>query len=119
MRAFNLEAARRGEPIAIMTCSKESHPMGWVTTESCTFVGVRQNGFVVIEQKNDSGANVLNTVGSGILRMAPRQTVLFIEIWRDEQGRYNTRATDPSGWSDNVCPRGVKIDTLSYALVEE
>jgi hypothetical protein len=112
MRIFNLEAARRGEPIqAKIPEGRMGDPL-WF---DATFVGVDRVGRVVIE----SAQYGLERVSLSDLRMAPRQVTIFIEVWLDDRsGRFASRVVHPDGYASDACLSGEKIDTISYVRFE-
>ena len=71
MKPFDLEAAKRGEPICLISLSAN-------TTIPVRFVGTRSDGRVVIET-TDGGSTY--TYDAEALVMAPNRVTLYVVTW--------------------------------------
>ena len=86
MKPFDLEAAKRGEPI--LYALNPSYPI--------TFIGARRDGSIVYED-TDGGLATIREMG---LRMAPKKRTVWVNLYRTS-GRgcyYNSEADANSCW---------------------
>ncbi len=84
MKPFDLEAAKRGEPFGY-----QFH------NGSCklrAFIGVRSNGEIVYEHPRDGS---LDSTSATNLRMLPRKTARWVNIYRRSDGTLRLSNTGP------------------------
>jgi hypothetical protein len=73
MKPFDLEAAKRGDPVFL-----EGQHTGWNYCGPVFFVGVSENGLPVVEINSKPART-----SPEYLRMAPRKRTVWLNFWQD------------------------------------
>jgi len=109
VKPFDRKAAVRGEPVQALVDG------GWTDVK---YVGVGYNDHFIIDHPQHGSLRIRSAES---LRMAPKVTVLAIEIWRDPKGGFWTNCVDQYGVSHGYGFGGhdwKKIETLHYQICE-
>ena len=107
MRKFDLEAAKRGDPVEAIVDGE------WTDVK---FVGLGYDCDVIVDHLRHGSLRIRSTDN---LRMAPRKTTIAIELWRDDRsGRFASRVVHSDGCASDACLFGEKIDTIPYVVFE-
>ncbi|HEX7906794.1 MAG TPA: hypothetical protein VF534_01695 [Paraburkholderia sp.] len=83
MKPFDLDAAKRGEPIQVLYRDQ------WI---DAYFVGVSKTGHIVAE--GDYASGQFSTWGGDNVRMAPRKRTVYVNLWKGELRPGNVYVTE-------------------------
>jgi hypothetical protein len=111
MRPFDLEAAKRGEPILLMLASE--YDMAPVR-----LVGMLTDGRHVVERRADSGVYYVEVATEHRLRMAPKKKTVYLNIHPRGQYFMHESAESARAGADNGSG-GIGSEIMAVAVPVE